>query len=151
MTANSNQGLILKGVAILAVIALLGYVLIKILQRVGVLKDKQSKTEETDTKQLRESDLFNPIKHLQTPHKVLGSGMALEYAKELRSAIRGFGTNEEKIFSIFRQFFNKINISEVSEQYYKKYKSDLKADLFNELRQSEISILKQIIDRLPNF
>ena len=151
MNMKGNEMLILKGIAILGIVFLIGYLLTKIFQRVGILKDSKTIGEETDIKKLRESDYFSPLKHKQTPHKVLGLGSADAYAKRLRKAMRFAGTNEEEIYSVFRSLLNKINISEVAESYYNIYKKDLRTELFNELKQSEVSILKQIIDKLPNF
>jgi hypothetical protein len=135
--------------------ALIGvYLVYKIFSGIGLIKTGERKREdkartEAETN-LREAKYFNPsyLSDKLDYYKPLGNP-GITYTKELRKAIAGSGTDEEKIFSIFGRLNNKMNISEISLQYRKGYNRDLLSDLLNDLTEKEQLTLWNIINKLP--
>lgn len=130
------------------------FVVYKILASVGIIKTAKSKRkkqeQEAAVEMLRTDEYFSPTFFKNQKYKSIGSNAANLYAQQLRKAIRGIGTDEEMIFSIFGRLFNKVNISEVAASYYVQYGNDLQADLLNDLNEKEITALMNIVNDLPN-
>ena len=133
----------------LAIAIVIGFLLYKILQRFGILKSKKSIEQEKQAESLRMVKQFNPMEHVGKSFKQLAPNEVSQYAKDIRKAIRGLGTNEEKVYSTFKKFWNKLNISQVAAYYYQEYKSDMMTDIMNDLKEKEKAILYQIINNLP--
>jgi len=153
----------MKDKAKLIIYAVIGLIVIVVVIRVlrtGKRRARQSakaekKLKKQDVKKsaenLRGLEQFNPdFKQFETFAR-LGDPVAGEYADNLRKAVRGWGTNEEVIYSIFGRLKNKANISEISAQYYLKYRRDLLVDLLDDLNNKEQAILFNIIQKLPNI
>jgi len=126
------------------------YVLHKILQSVGIVETKKSKEEKNKTIKVINSDYFNPNYYKTVLHKFLDLEVSKRYAHDLRVAFSGFGTDEGAVYSTFKKLDNKVQISEISSSYYIQYKRDLKADLLDELNESEVAIVYDIINSLKD-
>jgi len=132
------------------------FVVYKILAGVGLIKTAAKKKEEAAeanaSESLRTADYFNPLllKGKTAGYTPLGEAMATSYAEQLRKAVRGMGTDEEAIYSVFGQLHNRLNISEVALYYKNKYNRDLGTDLLNDLGDAERLELIKLIDKLPN-
>lgn len=137
---------------IIAMLLILFFVY-KILRGLGIVKSaaktKAKAAVQTAINDLRGVEQFN-VEYLNNKrdYKSL-SGLAQTYAEELRKAIRGLGTNEEAIFSIFSRLQSKANISEIATVYKNRYDRDLLTDLLNDLTDKEKAKLMLIINNLP--
>jgi len=142
------------GIAIIVVL----FIVYKILAGVGLIKTPAKKRAEAEkgaaVKMLRTDDYFDPLyiktNNLTGQFKSLGSNAPDVYARDIFMAIQGWGTNEEAIYSTFGKLHNKCNISEIAMSYNLKYRRSLQADLLNDLTDSEVSALMNIINGLPN-
>jgi hypothetical protein len=106
---------------------------------------------------LMTDEYFNPNYYMKVKAKLIGTNTASDYAKKLRNAMAGIGTDENEIFTIFGKLYNKANISEIAEQYQKQYgfpfyimSDNLQADLLDELNDEEVTTMMNIINELPN-
>jgi len=127
------------------------FFLTKILQKLGIVKSKRKREQDENIEEFREADYFSP-----TFYKTVGAYNPITeteadiFAKAIRKSLRGFGTNEEELYSVFKQMKNKTNISQVAEMFGKKYRGkDMKSEIMNELNKKEISVLMGIINQLP--
>ena len=130
------------------------FLVFKIFRGVGLIKNKakeQTKQErEEAAENLRGSEYFNYTILKNVPGRYFPLGeVAKTYAETLRKAVRGFGTNEEAIFTLFGRLKNKWNIAEISFAYFEKYNRDLLTDLLNDLTNKEQVVLWNIIEKLP--
>jgi hypothetical protein len=129
------------------------FLIYKIMTGLGLIKTGKKKEEEKQKEAaadgLRSSEYFDTtlILKKQPSYIPLGS-MATQYAKDLRKALRGFGTDEEMIYAIFNRLKNKYQVSELSLAYKAEYKKDLLADIMNDLTDKEQVILWGIINKL---
>ena len=149
-----DTGKVISGIYIAA--ALIGLFLVyKIFSGVGLIKTGAKKKAEAEkdaaSDTLRTLDYFNPkfLDGKLSKYTPLGKTTAGAYAAELKSALKGFGTDEEKIFSVFGRLQCKYNISEVALNYQVNFKSDLLTDLLNDLTPAEKLTLINIIEKLP--
>jgi hypothetical protein len=146
----------LISIAIIIGIFVALYIIYKILDKVGIIKtgaDKREEAAEESAKsELLASDLFKPGEfHPQIgTYKSIGSTAAYSYADKIHQALRGVGTNEDLLFSVFLKLYNKVNISEIATAYALNYKSDMGLDLADDLSKSEMVRLMEIINKLPN-
>lgn len=128
------------------------FLVYKILAGIGLIKTAKrkakEKTQEQAEKELRTAEYFDTTLLNKYPLYSPLPG-AKEMAKELRKSLRGLGTDEEKIFSIFGRLKNKLNISEIALYYKKEYKNDLGTDILNDMTDKEQVTLFQIISKLP--
>lgn len=146
---NFNFGKI-QTVAFIIGAILVIFMLYKVLMGLGLIKSKTKKEVDKSLVTIRQTDIFNPNFHKEKNFRKLSDNEITVYAKDLRKAIKGFGTNEELIYSTFKKFWNKLNISQVAEKYYLLYKRDLRTDILNDLNSKEVNILMGIINTLPN-
>lgn len=142
---NKNITFVIYAVVALAIIIFMT----AILKKLGIFKTKEKKEAEVNISEMRDADYFNPTYYRTVKFKPLGLNQSQEFAKSIRKALRGAGTDEEMIYSIFNQMFNKTNISEVAEAYYIEYNRDMKTDILNDLSQKEVSVLMNIIKEKP--
>ena len=131
-----------------------GIILIYILIRLGRTKKRREKevTKENVIKSvndIRTSEYFNPDFKNGKVFNPIGDNAADLYAEELRKAVRGLGTNEERIYSTFSKLKCRMNISEVAARYYLKFKRDLRTDILGDLTDKEKTILWNLIIKLP--
>jgi len=137
------------------------FIVYRLLSKVGLVKTvAQQRTAAEQTAavdMLRTDDYFNPDYYKTAKYKQLGTNTANQYAKDLRSAMAGVGTDEELIYSTFGKLANKAQISEIADQYRSIYgfpfyimSDNLQADLLDELTKEEVSNMMNIINQLPN-
>lgn len=144
---KTNYTLILYAVAVIVVIIFLT----AILRKIGIFKTKAKKEEISNIQEIREVEYFNPTYYKTVKAKNLPENLSLELAREIRKAVRGGGTNEDRLYSAFSRMYNKTNISQVAESYYLEYKSDMKTDILNDLNKKEVSSLMELIKSKPNL
>lgn len=141
--------LILLGVGLLFVLFFLN----KILTLVGIRKSQTTIEKDEAEENLNTMKYFEPGYYKTVPHKPLGETMAQQYAKDLNKAWKFFRptltVDEDLIFSTFGKLDNKIQISEVSEQYYLMRSEDLRSRIMKELNRTEQVKLFNIISKLP--
>jgi hypothetical protein len=81
--------------------------------------------------------------------KPLTETQSSDYSQQLWYAMKGgwtgWGTDESKIYGVFRNIGSKAGISQVSEKYYNTKQSDLVADLQSELDAEELAEISKII------
>lgn len=132
-------------------ILLILYIVYKVLGKVGLVATKEDKKEDEAATALRTLNYFDPL-YLKgrTSYVPLGKSTGQFLSGELRSAMSGLGTDEEKIYSVFGKLKSKENIAEVSMYYLNDYNRSLQADLLNELGDKEMLILNNLINKLPN-
>ena len=137
------------------------FIVYRILNSVGLVKTAADKKNEEVKKAavatLRTEEYFNPDYYADKSFHSLDIDTAILYAKQIRAAMMGLGTDEESLYTIFGQLPSKTAVSQVAYQYKRQYgfpfyiKSDnLKVDLLNELTPAEVETLMNIIDKLPN-
>ena len=73
-----------------------------------------------------------------------------EQAIKLNDAISGGGTDEDRVVSVFRFFNSKIGIAELISFYNKKYASDLKSDLEDDLSDFWLTKIGSIVSQKPD-
>lgn len=138
----------------LAAILIFVFLIYKIFTGIGLIKTKkkeQAKEEKLQAAEnLRGSEYFDigTVNKLPFKYQSLGE-LKKVYAKDLRQAIRGVGTNEEKIFTIFSRLISKYNITEIAATYRDEYNRDLLTDLLNDLTAKEQVTLWGIIEKIP--
>lgn len=147
---DSNK---IMSAAYIAGLLLVLFFVYKILAGFGIIKTaKKTKAKAEEDKainDLRGVDQFTPeilpdgqgYKNLSAPAQI--------YAETLRKAIRGLGTDEEAVFSIFSRLGSKRDITEIATAYRSKYDKDLLTDLLNDLTDKEKAKLMLIINNLP--
>lgn len=95
------------------------------------------------------SDYFNPsLWQGVTKSRLLPDETARENAEILRKAMKGLGTNESAINSVFRSLTDKIQVSQIAFFYLSAYSRDLASDLSKELTKKELQITYDIINNI---
>lgn len=149
MTNTDKTKLIFLGVGLLFVLFFLN----KILTLVGIRKSKTRIEKDEAEESLNTMRYFEQGYYKTVPHKPLGYTMAGQYAKDLNKAWKFFRptltVDEDLIFSTFGKLDNKVQISEVVEQYYFLRKEDLRSRIMKELNRKEQVKLFKIIQSLP--
>ena len=139
--------------AYIAGLLLILFLVYKILSGIGIIKSSKKKKEqaakEAAINDLRGVQYFTPELLVNNQGYKGLSGQAQVYAETLRKAIRGLGTDEEAIYSIFSRLENKSQITEIATVYRSKYGKDLLTDLLNDLTDKEKAKLMSIINNLP--
>jgi len=127
-------------------------IIVRIL-RTGKRKAKEVTKEEKvqAVQDLRTMEYFNPDYKVGKIFNPIGDNAADLYAEQLRKAVRGLGTNEERIYSTFSKLKCKANISEVAARYYLKFRRDLRTDILNDLNDKEKVLLLGIINQMPEL
>jgi len=156
---DSNK---LISVAIIIGIVLALIIVINIMKAAGIMKTAAEKKAAANNKaaveDLQVSTYFDPeYFRSQSGYSGLTVTEATKYAKDLRDAMAGLGTDEQAIYITFGKLPSKIAISEVSSKYKDQYgfpwyimSDNLQKDLLNELNEEETGRLMQIISSLPN-
>jgi len=131
------------------------FLIYKIMTGLGILKTRESKAKDIRKEQslsdFRTMEEFNPAYIDKNFFTKIGLNAAAIYAEDLHKAIRGLGTNEERIYTTFGKLKCKGNISEVASQYFLKFNRDLRTDILNDLTDKEIVILTGIINALSKI
>ena len=129
------------------------FIVYKLMAKVGLIKTiakkKEEAKEEAAAVELRSMEYFNTTLISKAPFSYVPLGqVAITKAKELRSALRGLGTDEEAVFATFSKLKNRFNISEISLAYKEKYNDDLLIDILNDFNDEEKVTLIEIINKL---
>jgi len=149
---DSNK---LMSAAYIVALLLILFFVYKILAGFGIVKTAKKKKEqaakEAAINDLRGVEQFTPDVNILAERQgyKLTSASAQIYAETLRKAIRGLGTDEEAIFSIFSRLQSKRDITEIATAYRSKYDRDLLTDLLNDMTDKEKAKLMIIINNLP--
>lgn len=121
----------------------------QILKAVGLKKDKADKNKEQAVQELRTNDFFNPMFYRGKAFAAIGKEPANQYAKDIRKAVSGFGTDEEMLFTTFGKLKCRYNISEIAESYYELFGKNLLPAILNELSEKDMATLNTIVNKLP--
>ena len=127
-----------------------------ILTKIGALESKEDKAFDkvndlTDKQPFWSRSYYLTINNGAKP---LTETQSTDYSKQLWNAMfagawynlgTGAGTDESKIFGVFRNIGSKAGISQISEKYYNTRQSDLLEDLKSELDGEERATIGQII------
>ncbi len=125
------------------------FVVYKIMAKLGLVKTAADKQEEQAVNDLRTLEYFDPFILKNRPGNYVAVGnLGNLYAEQLRDAMKGFGTDEEAIYSVFGKLRSKYNIAEVAGYYQVNYSRDLLSDILNDLNDSEKARLMGIINRM---
>jgi hypothetical protein len=156
----------LKGNQMITIAYMIGiivalYIVYKILNSVGLLKtpaDKRAdEVKQAAVAAIRVEEYFDPDYYSDKSFHSLDVDTAIKYAKDLRTAMQGFGTDEESIYTIFGNLPSKTSVSQLAWYYKRQYgfpfyimSDNLRVDLLNELTPAEVQTLMDIINKLPN-
>ena len=81
----------------------------------------------------------------------LKSEQANKYAKQIYGAWGVMDDDEDAVYNVFRSMKDKVQVSQVSKAYATAYKTNLIDTLRNNLSETEISQVLQIIRPLPRY
>jgi len=149
-----NTGLAIQILTYLLPVVVVLYIVNVVLKRLGLIRTsaqkRDSKAITQGVKNITMSEYFNPLLHLNTSNfQRLPDDLVNSYAASIRKAIRFWGTNEALLFSTFRRFYNKYNISQVADRYLQRYNDDMRSDIINDLSKKDLATLDNIINSLP--
>tara|TARA_R110002049_G_scaffold113040_3_gene263079 strand:+ start:4724 stop:5212 length:489 start_codon:yes stop_codon:yes gene_type:complete len=85
---------------------------------------------------------------------VLKTSTASRYADQIHKSWGSWyqgGDDEEKVYGIFREMKDKIQVSQVAKAYQKTYSKNLIDKLKDRFDKEEITIVLNIIKALPNY
>ncbi|QKX04133.1 hypothetical protein HN014_04165 [Aquimarina sp. TRL1] len=85
---------------------------------------------------------------------VLKESTAIRYANEIHKAFRPWyigGDLEEKVYAVFRNLKDKVQVSQVAKAYQGEYKLNLRDQLKDRFDKDEIKTVLRIIERLPKY
>jgi hypothetical protein len=154
-----DSGKLINLVTLIGLVLVL-FIIYRIMAATGLLKTVASKKEDAAkaaaVTDMRVMEYFNPEYYQHFGTQPLSDETGKSYAKGLRNAMAGIGTNEESIFTIFGKLPNKTAISQISWEYKQQYGfpfyilgDNLQDDLLNELSATEVTTLMKIINKLP--
>lgn len=118
------------------------------------LKHEQEVKEITAVSDINKAPFFKPTYYKSFPSNVLLSEKeALDYANKLGHAMGKWWwqpDDEAAIYNVFRSLDNKVQVSQVAEAYSNMWNVDLVGYLIERLDSSEISIIMDIVNELPD-
>ncbi|QRM89521.1 hypothetical protein FG167_09860 [Lacinutrix sp. WUR7] len=85
---------------------------------------------------------------------VLKTSTASRYADQIHKAWGSWyqgGDDEEKVYGIFREMKDKVQVSQVAKAYQETYSKNLIDTLKDRFDKDEITIVLNIIKALPNY
>ncbi len=106
---------------------------------------------------LVESDAFNINywqnlgKSLKKSYLLLKMAAADGYAKDIDSSWGIFDDDEDKIYGVFRALKDHVQVSQVSDRYYKKKKINLIDDMRSRLSKDEVGEVLKIVNKMPPY
>lgn len=89
----------------------------------------------------------NALKSGTPQNKFLTSAVSETLAKQLHNAIGTFTDDESEILNVFRNINSTVKLSQVSWMYNELYKQDLYTTLYQNLSDSELSLISDIIKK----
>lgn len=107
-------------------------------------------TQKAQTKDVKillsASDFFNPaLWKDQSADLLMKQDVARSKATNIRSALKGPGTNESKVMKAFRNLTSKYMVSQIAFHYAANFKRDLLTDLVSDMNKTELNELYNII------
>jgi hypothetical protein len=92
----------------------------------------------------------------ETARKVKGlifikANAALSYAKTIKSAWGLLNDDENKVYSVFRNLKDKVQVSQVAKAYAAEHKINLIEELKDRLSDSELTTIITIVRALPPY
>lgn len=84
---------------------------------------------------------------------LMQEGLAQQLAKKIKSSFwsaLSWGNDEEKIYSVFRQLKDKIQVAQVAKAYEANHWGNL-IDALNTLSEGEVKIILDIVKKLPPY
>lgn len=127
-----------------------------ILRKIGAMKTDEEKALEKVNDLVEKQPFWSRSYYLSVNNgvKPLTETQATYYADELYDGMKGakwwnvgtgWGTDEEKLFGVFRNVGSKAGVSQISEKYWNTRQADLLAELQGELSTDEMGKISQII------
>jgi len=145
-----------KVISIAMIIGLLVVVFIvyKLLSGIGLIKTpakKRAIKEKAEAlNSMRTDEYWNPTYYKTQTYKSMNGPVIMKYSGDLHDALMGLGTDEEAVYNVFSKLLNKCNVSELAAAYQLKFGRDLKTDLLNDMNDTEVATLMEIVNGLPN-
>lgn len=133
-------------------VAGLGVVLL-VLKNFDLLPERKTQADKKKDKE-REAIALNPKIWTTTfwkdfPTKAFTSSQALNLAKAIYSSFGVINDDEAKIYGAFRSIKYRANVSQIADEYAKKYGRDLLSDLKSYFTLSEMNEVYDIILQKP--
>ncbi|GFS26137.1 hypothetical protein ElyMa_005204000 [Elysia marginata] len=160
-TASKIASKIPKSVWIVGGVAVVGFVLWQLHQANkffgGAMEKIGLKDDENDQKVKNFSSSTDYLKAFQPAyHRNSGSSLKIATDQEIQTKAElihdAFGflnDDEEKIIGVFNSFSSKVDISRLTDFYFKKYEKDLYATLKGGLDSEEMAEIIDIVKRKP--
>ena len=82
---------------------------------------------------------------------LLKTEVAKKYAREIYDAWSFWGDDEDKIYSVFRNLRDKVQVSQVADAYKDDYGVNLIEKIRSKLSEMEINQVLQIVNALPRY
>ncbi len=115
-----------------------------------VLKRIGGGTINFDDLKVWNTSFIDEVKSSGRPFAEYKQDVINQKAEILRSAIKGGGTDEDSVISVFRFFKSKTGVAQLVSFYNAKYSRDLKEDLIGDLGDGYLSQLGSIISLKPD-
>lgn len=130
----------------------IGIVLL-VLKNFDLLPERKTAKEKEQDKQ-RESvalnkNIWTTTYWKQFPSKAFTSQQALNLAKAIKDSFGWVNDDEAKIYGAFRTIKYRANVSQIADEYAKKYGRDLLSDLKSYFTQDEMNEVYDIILQKP--
>jgi hypothetical protein len=87
---------------------------------------------------------------IKKPYYMLKAAAADSYAKDINDAFGWIFNNKDKIYGVFRAMKDKVQVSQMSNAYYIKYKINLIDDLRSHI-SDEMGQVMKIVGKLPDY
>lgn len=150
MTASEDK--LLQKVLILGA----GYFLVvaPILKKLGILKSNVD--QQADVIETGDDSPFSPLwqKKIKQNHQLFTRAANLTFVNRLRKALTGIvwmNDDEEAVYAIFKAFPSQAHVSHFAQIYAEITGKNLFSWLRNELSESELSTVIQIVNKKPKY
>jgi hypothetical protein len=90
-------------------------------------------------------------KTLKKSYLMLKMAAADGFAGDINDSWGFFNDDEEKIYGVFRALKDHVQVSQVSDRYFKKKKINLIDDLRSRLSKGEVSEVLKIVGKMPPY
>lgn len=141
------------------------FVVFQLSKRLGLVRTKQDKIADKE-KAIQEREEIRAFAELSamnafrtdywknnSTNELLVNSEAERLAEIIKDAFFYFwagGDNEAQVYGVLRELKNRVQLSQVSNAYFIKYKEDLLGKLRDKFSDDELLIVKQIVEALPN-
>ena len=133
-----------------AAVLVAAFFVFKILQKLEIIDTLEDKRNASKAESFTTDELFNPSTYstVKSFRRMTVPEIKI-FAKKIRKAVYGWGTDEELLFSTFANMYNRLNISQIAEYYQNEYGDDMRAELLKDLSEEDQAKLIDIIYKLP--